>query len=405
MSEIHRKGLVRNLVYVKITVIKYLMLLRTLVNDQINIEEREMKNVRMTGVGGAMMFAIALIVTACSMNTPASDRGAALTGPSGSQTLYTEAISGVTFNYTITSDWGTGFTAEVKINNNSGKAINGWKLTFSFSGNQVITSGWNGKFTQTGKDVTVVNEGYNQQIPNGGSVSIGFQAKYSGANAKPANFALNGSTDGTTASSVSSQQSSVYSKPLPTDFHLWCLNDRNIAQSDFPKYADRYKITAGPTQTFKVYTGDWNPRNDGTPSCRVEAFDLGKFNPGSTWHQFEATFKVNTAIALDICVAQLKSHATELPQIMVIYKNGSITYQSRGDGNVVLGTGYANKEFTIKMRSNGNQEELYFNGVKKYSGVPYNTAGNAENYFRWGIYMGEKTPGNVTVTITKFSRN
>lgn len=105
--------------------------------------------------------------------------------------LITTAISGATVVYTITSDWGTGFTADVIINNNSGSAINGWNVTFSFAGNQTVTGFWNGKLTQSGKNVAVVNESFNTQIPNGGSTTFGFQATYSGANAKPANFVVN----------------------------------------------------------------------------------------------------------------------------------------------------------------------------------------------------------------------
>lgn len=96
-------------------------------------------------------------------------------------------------NYTVTSEWGSGFQTEVTITNNGSAAIAGWMLTWAFPGNQTITSLWNGKNRQTGSGVMVNNEHWNPTInASGGQVSFGFVAKYSGANQSPLNFLLNG---------------------------------------------------------------------------------------------------------------------------------------------------------------------------------------------------------------------
>ena len=95
--------------------------------------------------------------------------------------------------YTIQNDWGSGATVDVKIINNTGVAVNGWTLDFTFPGNQTITNIWSGTYTQSGASVTVKDSGYNANIPaNGGSVNFGFNLNYSGTNAKPAGFTLNG---------------------------------------------------------------------------------------------------------------------------------------------------------------------------------------------------------------------
>jgi endoglucanase len=95
--------------------------------------------------------------------------------------------------YSIVNDWGNGAVVNVTITNNSGAAINAWTLAWTFPGNQVITNLWNGKFTQNGTSVTVTNANYNGTItPNGGTVNFGFQLTYSGSNAKPTSFTLNG---------------------------------------------------------------------------------------------------------------------------------------------------------------------------------------------------------------------
>ena len=94
--------------------------------------------------------------------------------------------------YTNQNDWGSGFTANVVIKNNGTSAINGWTLTWTFPGNQTITNMWSGSYTQTGASISVKDLGYNANIPaNGGTTNFGFNANYSGTNAKPASFSVN----------------------------------------------------------------------------------------------------------------------------------------------------------------------------------------------------------------------
>ncbi|MFN8492019.1 MAG: cellulose binding domain-containing protein [Caldilineaceae bacterium] len=96
-------------------------------------------------------------------------------------------------DYTISNDWGTGFNINsVNITNNTGAALNSWTLTWTFPGNQQITNAWNGAYTQTGNQVAMSNVSWNASVANGAIVGFGFQANYSGVNAKPTNFALNG---------------------------------------------------------------------------------------------------------------------------------------------------------------------------------------------------------------------
>ena len=92
----------------------------------------------------------------------------------------------------VNSQWNDGFTTNVTLTNNGTAAISGWTLTWTFPGNQTITNLWNGNLTQSGQSVKVTSMSYNAAIPVGGSVSFGFQASYSGNNASPTAFYLNG---------------------------------------------------------------------------------------------------------------------------------------------------------------------------------------------------------------------
>ncbi|MEU0741301.1 glycoside hydrolase family 6 protein [Streptomyces sp. NPDC006134] len=98
-----------------------------------------------------------------------------------------------TVDYKVQNQWSTGFTAAVTVTNH-GAAKSAWQLKWSYAGNQKVTSAWNAKVTQSGTAVTAVNESYNGQLATGGSVGFGFQGSYSGTNAIPATFTLDGVT-------------------------------------------------------------------------------------------------------------------------------------------------------------------------------------------------------------------
>ena len=104
--------------------------------------------------------------------------------------------SSCSIQYVVSNQWSTGFSATINITNTGSTPINGWTLQFSFANSQVIQpSPWNGTFTQSGSAVTVSNLSYNGSIAAGGgtlSSAPGFNGSWSGTNAAPTAFALNG---------------------------------------------------------------------------------------------------------------------------------------------------------------------------------------------------------------------
>jgi hypothetical protein len=97
--------------------------------------------------------------------------------------------------YKNVNQWSTGFQAAITIQNVGTVGISSWTLKWTFSGNQRIANLWNGSYLQSGSVVTVKNLSYNGGIPAGSSYSgLGFTANFSGANAAPASFSVNGVT-------------------------------------------------------------------------------------------------------------------------------------------------------------------------------------------------------------------
>ncbi|GAA0588691.1 glycoside hydrolase family 6 protein [Streptomyces crystallinus] len=101
------------------------------------------------------------------------------------------ATSACTVAYQVQNQWSTGFTASVTVTNN-GPAVTSWNAKWTFAGNQQVTQGWNAKVSQSAATVTAANESYNGSLATGGSATFGFNASYSGTNALPTAFTLNG---------------------------------------------------------------------------------------------------------------------------------------------------------------------------------------------------------------------
>ena len=78
--------------------------------------------------------------------------------------------------YSVTSSWSGGFQGQVVVKDTGTSPKNGWKVGWTFPGNQQITSLWSGVYTQSGAQVSVTNMSYNAAIPAGGSVTFGFTA-------------------------------------------------------------------------------------------------------------------------------------------------------------------------------------------------------------------------------------
>ncbi|MCQ9134402.1 glycoside hydrolase family 6 protein [Streptomyces hilarionis] len=123
---------------------------------------------------------------------------ALVAGASGTALAVVPGDSGIaaipcSVDYKVQNDWGSGFTAAVTVTNNSA-AKSSWAVKWAYAGSQKVTNAWNAKVTQSGTAVTAANETYNGTLATGGSVSFGFQGTYSGANALPTAFTLDGVT-------------------------------------------------------------------------------------------------------------------------------------------------------------------------------------------------------------------
>ncbi|MCZ0987440.1 endo-1,4-beta-xylanase [Streptomyces diastatochromogenes] len=102
----------------------------------------------------------------------------------GGSTTTPPPTGACTAAYSVTSQWNTGFTGQVTISC-SGASLSSWKANWTFGAGQQITQAWNATCAQSGAAVSCANASYNGSVPDGGSVTFGFNASWSGSNPLP----------------------------------------------------------------------------------------------------------------------------------------------------------------------------------------------------------------------------
>jgi cellulase/cellobiase CelA1 len=94
--------------------------------------------------------------------------------------------------YAVTNQWPGGFQASVTVTNTGSTAVNPWKLAWSFTAGETISSLWSGDYTQSGAAVTVNAPSWGTSLPAGGNTVVGFTGVAPGTPGVPASFTLNG---------------------------------------------------------------------------------------------------------------------------------------------------------------------------------------------------------------------
>jgi len=143
---------------------------------------------------------------------------AAVLGASGLAAIaatQASAQSDCAVQYVVNSDWGTGFSVAINITD-EGPAISSWTLAYSYTGNQTLSDGWSGTWTQSGENVSVASASWNGSLATGASAQIGANFNYSGTNTAPTTFTLNGETCSSGSSPTPTPTGTATSSPSPT---------------------------------------------------------------------------------------------------------------------------------------------------------------------------------------------
>jgi len=151
--------------------------------------------------------------------------------------------------YSKTSDWGSGFQAQYVLTNPMQVPLNTWSLQFSLPSTEKITSMWGGTDTASGTTQKVVAQSYDTTIAAGASITIGFDASYSGTYADPSACRLNsdpcdGSAD-VQAPTVPSGLS-VLSTTASAASLSWAGSTDNVSVAGYNVYSGSTMVATSP---------------------------------------------------------------------------------------------------------------------------------------------------------------
>ncbi len=173
------------------------------------------------------------------------------------------------------------------------------------------------------------------------------------------------------------------SYPIPPNIRIHTLGNSVIPRKSFGQWSRWYQEDGG-TQVFRLFKGEHNVRNERELAARVEAFSELKWARGA-WHEWEGTY---TIVKPHSCaIFQAKNHESAWSVMINMSDDGDIILNHRRhQKDTVLARNMTGKSFDLKVRDNGHDYEVYFNGEKVGSG--YYDRPKGYTGFRWGMYLG-----------------
>ena len=136
------------------------------------------------------------------------------------------------------------------------------------------------------------------------------------------------------------------------------------------------------THIFRLFKGEYNVRNSRPDAARIESFSSLKWKRGA-WHEWVGTYTI--VKPHDSAIFQAKNAINAWDIMINLSDDGNMKLNHRRhQTDKVIATNMTGKSFALKVRDNGHDYEVYFNGKKVGAGYYDRTEGYT--CFRWGMY-------------------
>lgn len=243
------------------------------------------------------------------------------------------AAAGCRIDY-VPNQWPGGFTATIRISPGD-TALTSWTVTWTWAGDERITSAWSAEVSQTGATVTARNAAWNGSVPAGGSTEFGIQGTAGASTAPPTDFALNGvPCNGATPTTPPPTTTPPTTPPPTTPPPTGCGE---------AVLCDGFESQAGPTPS-----GDWSvvhPDCSGTGTATVDTTTAHggsrsiRIDGGAGYCNHVFVRASRDLTSLDVRYARLwVRHTTALPATHVTF----LAMTDAADGNRDLRMGGQN---------------------------------------------------------------
>ncbi|OZY85517.1 pectate lyase [Cellvibrio mixtus] len=256
------------------------------------------------------------------MKTSMKKTAASLTG-SLALSIFTMAIASPVWSactYTVTNNWGSGFTAEIKVTNNTNQTVNNWSVSWQEE-NASVTNAWSATLSGA-NPYTATGLSWNATLAPNASASFGFQANGTAGAPK-----VNGSLCGvaTTSSAPSSvAQSSVVS---------------SVSSSIASSSSSRAASSTATTSTLVI-------QEEQAGFCRVDGIATENTNSGYTGNGYTNSNNVQGAAIVWAVNAATSSRHT----LTFRFANGGT---SNRNGSLLINGG-SNGNYTLQLPATGS---------------------------------------------------
>lgn len=198
------------------------------------------------------------------------------------------------------------------------------------------------------------------------------------------------SNQGVTGSKISVNHKLVELTPearrrIPKDIRIHTLGNSVIPRRDFAKWSRWYQED-GSTQVFRLFKDEVNVRNSRANAARIEAFTNLNWTKGD-WHEWSGTYTIVKPHGA--AIFQAKNNINDWSVQLNMNDNGDVTLNHRRAPDKVIARNMTGKPFHIRVRDNGHDYEVYYNGAKVGGGAYARPQGTSN--FRWGMYLGKST--------------
>ncbi|WP_084618043.1 pectate lyase [Cellvibrio sp. OA-2007] len=242
-------------------------------------------------------------------------------------------------SYTVTNNWGSGFTGEIKITNNTNQSVNGWSVSWQESGAS-ISNTWNAALTGS-NPYTASALGWNATLAPGASASFGFQANGTASAPK-----VSGSLCGATSSSAPSSKSnsSVVSSSLASSIKASAPSSSSSSKSSSSMALTSSSTSSSSSST--PATSSFTIQEEQAGFCRVDGIATENTNAGYTGNGYTNTNNSQgTAIAWAVNATTSSRHT-----VTFRYANGGTTNRN---GALIINGG-SNGNYTVQLPTTGS---------------------------------------------------
>ncbi|NEQ23451.1 MAG: hypothetical protein F6K28_30715, partial [Microcoleus sp. SIO2G3] len=289
--------------------------------------------------------------------------------------------------FSVTNDWGNGFTADMSIANNGASDLSNW--TLEFDAPFEITNIWNAEIvSHEGNHYVIRNASWNGTIPAGASTAFGFVASPGNitTTTDPSDYVLNGQSIGT-----------------PEVLPILFINDVTVTEGDSgtSNAVFTVNLSAASTQTVSVNyataNGTATAGSDYTATSNTLSFAPGETSKtisvpivGNTFAEGSESFTLNLSNASNATISDAQAVGTILdndlaPRLPQLAINDVVV--TEGDN------GTTNAAFTVNLSTASTQtinvNYATANGTAT-AGLDYTATSNTLSF----------APGQTSKTIT-----